>query len=141
MRAQHVLSVHDLGLHERHAFGAVQDAAIGFKQTLGRIKKGAFKLNGDHPGAALHAPGCIGHAHIHEGHQGPTVSDMKGVHVRIQGLVGKHRVTVFGAHKFKTQKVGKGDVDAKVLDKGVVPLLIRLRVSSGHYGGYGRFGR
>jgi len=83
MRAQHVLSVHDLGLHERHAFGAVQDAAIGFKQALGRIKKGAFKLNGDHPGAPLHAPGCIGHAHIHEGHQGPTVSDLKGVHVRI----------------------------------------------------------
>ena len=49
-------------------------------------------------------------------------------------------MTVFGAHKFKTQKVGKGDVDAKVLDKGVVPLLIRLRASCGRYGGYGRYG-
>ncbi len=125
---EHTLRVHDLGFHEGHAFGSMQQVAVGFEGTFGGMEEGALELYGDHSGAALHTPGCIGHAHIHEGHQRAAVRDFEGVHVRIECFVLQHGLTLLGADELKAQKISKGNVDAKIFDKGFVPLLIVQRM-------------
>ena len=128
MGAEHALSVHDLGFHEGHAFGSMKEDAVGFERAFGGMKKRALELNGDHPRVALYAPGCIGHAHIHQGHQRAAMGDFEGVHVCIECFVLQHGLTLLGADELKAQKISKRNVEAKIFDKGFVPLLIGQRM-------------